>query len=84
MKTLTLSEIKETVIELLGKYNAEYALLFGSYARGTATEKSDKERLKKIVDIWASLKVQIGENNITKRNAVKQSVLSMGGYHTFI
>lgn len=38
---LTLSEIKETVIGLLNKYNAEYALLFGSYARGTATENSD-------------------------------------------
>ena len=41
MRTLTLSEIKETVIGLLNKYNAEYALLFGSYARGTATENSD-------------------------------------------
>ena len=28
--------------------------------------KSDKERLKKIVDTWTSLKVQISENNITK------------------
>lgn len=28
--------------------------------------KSDKERLKKIVDTWADLKVQISENSITK------------------
>ena len=41
MKTLSLNEIKETVLLLLKKYHAESALLFGSFARGTATESSD-------------------------------------------
>lgn len=35
------SELKNMVSPLLKKYRASYALLFGSYARGEATEKSD-------------------------------------------
>ena len=41
MSTLSLSEIKAVVKELLERYHAEYALLFGSYARGDATPDSD-------------------------------------------
>lgn len=41
MKTLTYAEIEALVRPLLRKYNAEYALLFGSYARGEATADSD-------------------------------------------
>ena len=33
MGTLALDEIKSVVKELLKRYHAEYALLFGSYAR---------------------------------------------------
>ena len=40
MSTLSLSEIKAVVKELLKRYHAEYALL-GSYARGDATPDSD-------------------------------------------
>lgn len=35
------SEIQDAVKKLLLKYHAEYALLFGSYARGEATAASD-------------------------------------------
>lgn len=35
------SELNSMVSPLLKKYRASYALLFGSYARGEATEKSD-------------------------------------------
>lgn len=38
---LTRAEIEQSVKTLLVKYNAEYALLFGSYARGSATPESD-------------------------------------------
>lgn len=38
---LTQQEIFEAVRMLLKKYHAEYALLFGSYARGNANEDSD-------------------------------------------
>lgn len=38
---LTLSEIENALKTLLKKYHAEYALLFGSYARGEATADSD-------------------------------------------
>lgn len=38
---MSIEEIKVVIIELLHKYNAEYAILFGSYARGDATEESD-------------------------------------------
>ena len=38
---LSLNEIKVSVTSLLKKYHAESALLFGSYARGTATDDSD-------------------------------------------
>ncbi|MGI6715774.1 MAG: nucleotidyltransferase family protein [Eubacteriales bacterium] len=34
-------KLKEIIKPILRKYNAEKALLFGSYARGDATEKSD-------------------------------------------
>lgn len=37
----TVNDISIKVRELLAKYNAESALLFGSYARGEATEDSD-------------------------------------------
>ena len=39
--TLMLDEIKVLVSSLVKKYNAEYAILFGSYARGEATRESD-------------------------------------------
>lgn len=35
------SEIEAAIRTLLKKYNAEYAILFGSYARGEETEDSD-------------------------------------------
>ena len=41
MSVLTFQEIELIVKSLLTKYNAEYALLFGSYARGDATPESD-------------------------------------------
>ena len=39
--TLTQQEISSIVKTLLVKYQADYAILFGSYARGDATEDSD-------------------------------------------
>lgn len=44
-KILTFDEIAAMVRPLLRKYNAEYALLFGSYARGEATPDSDIDLL---------------------------------------
>ena len=41
MSVLSMSEIEAIIRQLLRKYNAEYALLFGSYARGEATPASD-------------------------------------------
>lgn len=38
---LTKAEIENAVKTLLVRYNAEYALLFGSYARGEETPDSD-------------------------------------------
>ena len=37
----TRAEIENSIKQLLKKYNAEYALLFGSYARGEETPDSD-------------------------------------------
>jgi len=37
----TKTEIENAIQILLAKYNAEYALLFGSYARGEETPNSD-------------------------------------------
>ena len=37
----TKHEIESSIRILLERYNAEYALLFGSYARGDETEDSD-------------------------------------------
>lgn len=41
MSVLSMDEITNIVRLLLQKYSAEYALLFGSYARGDATPDSD-------------------------------------------
>ena len=45
MKTHTLNEIKVIVSRLARQYGAERIYLFGSYARGTATESSDIDLL---------------------------------------
>lgn len=37
----TKTDIENTIRFLLARYNAEYALLFGSYARGEETPDSD-------------------------------------------
>ena len=38
---LTINEIKETIAPLVKDYPVRRVILFGSYARGDATEKSD-------------------------------------------
>ena len=40
-KIYTLEEIKEMIYDILKKYDIEQAYIFGSYARGEATQKSD-------------------------------------------
>ena len=42
---LSLSDIKEKCGEIFSKYNVEYCYLFGSYAKGNATEQSDVDLL---------------------------------------
>ena len=42
---LTLDRIKQAVAKVGKKYGIKSAYLFGSYARGTATEKSDVDLL---------------------------------------
>ena len=37
---LPVATIEQAIQQLLARYHAEYALLFGSYARGDATEDS--------------------------------------------
>ena len=56
MSVLSIDEIRNIVKALLQKYRAEYALLFGSYARGEATPDSD-------IDI-----IIVGGENFTPRN----------------
>ena len=41
MNELTKTEVEAMIRSLLRKYHAEYALLFGSYARDEATADSD-------------------------------------------
>ena len=69
MNTLSLDEIKSIVKELLKRYHAEYALLFGSYARGDATPESD-------VDI-----IIVGGNDFVPRNifALAEDLREMTG-----
>lgn len=69
MGTLALDEIKSVVKELLKRYHAEYALLFGSYARGEATPESD-------IDI-----VMIGGKNFVPHNifALAEDLREMTG-----
>ena len=42
---LTLSEIKNACKMVLDEYSVKYCILFGSYAKGIATEKSDVDLL---------------------------------------
>ena len=37
----TIENIKESLMPVFGKYNIRRAVLFGSYAKGTANERSD-------------------------------------------
>lgn len=69
MGTLALDEIKSVVKELLERYHAEYALLFGSYARGEATPESD-------IDI-----IVVGGKNFVPRNifALAEDLREMTG-----
>ena len=61
---LTVEEIKRRIIPVLEKYNVDGAVLFGSYAKGTAHEESDVDLLIKSklkgADFGA-LKIAIGE-----------------------
>ena len=41
MNVMNMKELEAVIRALLHKYHAEYALLFGSYARGEATADSD-------------------------------------------
>lgn len=41
MTTMTAAEIERCIKLLVARYHAEYALLFGSYARGDMTPDSD-------------------------------------------
>ncbi len=69
MSTLSLNEIKTIVKELLERYHAEYALLFGSYARGDATSDSD-------IDV-----IIVGGKNFVPRNifALAEDLREMTG-----
>lgn len=69
MITLSLNEIKAIVKELLERYHAEYALLFGSYARGDATPDSD-------IDV-----IIVGGKNFVPRNifALAEDLREMTG-----
>ena len=69
MSTLSLNEIKAIVKELLERYHAEYALLFGSYARGDATPDSD-------IDI-----IVVGGKHFVPRNifALAEDLREMSG-----
>ena len=69
MGTLPLDEIKSILKELLKRYHAEYALLFGSYARGDATSDSD-------VDV-----IIVGGKNFIPRNifALAEDLREMTG-----
>ena len=42
---LTLDKIREVCVNVLPKYSVEYCYLFGSYAKGKATETSDVDLL---------------------------------------
>lgn len=42
---LTTEQIKDICARVLAKYDVEYCYLFGSYAKGKATEKSDVDLL---------------------------------------
>lgn len=42
---LTLDEIKSACKKVLDEYSVKYCILFGSYAKGKATEKSDVDLL---------------------------------------
>ena len=42
---ITLDDIKKACKSVLGEYDVRYCILFGSYAKGTATEQSDVDLL---------------------------------------
>ena len=61
MNIMTMKELESVIRALLHKYHAEYALLFGSYARGEATA--------------SCIYTQKGNKKIRKPQAANQTAL---------
>ena len=68
---MSMEEIEKEIRKLLKKYNADHAILFGSYARGEADENSDidvivvggeKFNLTDILDFGDELRISTKKN----------------------
>ena len=57
----TLDEIKKLVLPVIQKYNIPAMYLFGSYARGEATEESDLDFLVDTTDTGLTSLLGLGE-----------------------
>ena len=78
---LTIDEIKRAVVKIGKKYNIKNAYLFGSYAKGTATEDSDVDLL---IDDGGNIRSLVELSGfrldlIDELNGVDADVLTMDG-----
>ena len=70
-KIYTIDDIKSTLFPVLSDYNVKKAILFGSYGKGEATEKSDIDRIVdsglkglKFVGLMEDVRIALGEKEI--------------------
>ena len=71
MNVLTMAEIKAALRTLLARYNAEYAIVFGSYARGDVTPDSD-------LDV-----IIVGGKNFVPRKLIQEATSMAWQFRTF-
>ena len=81
---LTAEKIRQICTPLFEKYGVKYAYLFGSYAKGKATERSDvyelvevlRESLKKKVDLLDE--TQLENNSVLVKEILRDGIKIYG------
>jgi predicted nucleotidyltransferase len=80
-KTRTIEEIKEKVLPILRRHDVLQAAVFGSVARGEATEKSDLDLLVSLPDDKSLLDLVRLELDLEEALGRKVDVLTYAALH---
>lgn len=73
---MTQKEINAAIVEYLLRYNAERIAVFGSYARGEQTPKSDLDVLVSFRDLFGLLKLVRIERGLSEKLGIKVDLVT--------